>query len=133
MLIKLQDLITEEKLDKQQKNEILKDFIKFCGSKLSLTSYPKIKLSYQPNKASEIGSFGGYNPEDKSIIIYCDNRNLADCLRSLSHEMVHYYQDLKGTLKPNSGDTGSPEENEANAIAGVIMRQFKDQRRDFFE
>jgi hypothetical protein len=29
-----------------------------------------------------------------------------------------------GVLKPNSGETGSPEEDQANSIAGVLLREF---------
>jgi hypothetical protein len=31
---------------------------------------------------------------------------------------------MQGRLKPNSGNDGSPEENEANSTAGVVMRKF---------
>jgi hypothetical protein len=45
-------------------------------------------------------------------------------LRTLAHELIHYKQDSQGRIKPDSGETGSPEENEANAGAGIIMRDF---------
>lgn len=49
---------------------------------------------------------------------------MADILRTLAHELVHHMQNLDDRLQDNSGDDGSPEENEANALAAVIMRQY---------
>jgi hypothetical protein len=49
---------------------------------------------------------------------------MADILRTIAHEMVHHMQNQDGRLEPTSGEDGSPEENEAHSLAGVIMRQF---------
>jgi hypothetical protein len=38
--------------------------------------------------------------------------------------LVHRKQEEDGRLKINSGETGSPIEDEANAIAGVLLRNF---------
>jgi hypothetical protein len=48
-------------------------------------------------------------------------------MRTLAHELVHYKQDIEDRLDDNSGATGSPEENEANAQAGVVMRDYSEQ------
>ena len=69
-------------------------------------------------------SFGGYIPSKKEIYIVIANRNLADILRTLAHELVHWKQDLEGRLNENSGQTGSDEENEANSIAGIVLRNY---------
>ena len=47
-----------------------------------------------------------------------------DVLRTLAHELTHYKQYLKKQLNKDSGKTGSPQENEAHAKAGIIMRHF---------
>jgi len=48
--------------------------------------------------------------------------------------LVHYSQDLKKELEDdNAGATGSPQENEANARAAVIMRNWGKQHPEFFE
>jgi Zn-dependent peptidase ImmA (M78 family) len=52
------------------------------------------------------------------------NRHPNDILRTIAHELTHYRQDTQHQLDDTSGETGSPEENEANAMAGVIMRHF---------
>jgi hypothetical protein len=69
-------------------------------------------------------SFGGYSPSEKNIYIVGANRNLADVLRTLAHEIVHHKQNVDGRLNDKSGETGSEHENEANAIAGVLLRNY---------
>jgi hypothetical protein len=60
------------------------------------------------------------------------NRHINDVCRTLAHELVHYRQDLKGQLNDESGKTGSPEENEANAEAAVIMRKWGELHPEYF-
>jgi Zn-dependent peptidase ImmA (M78 family) len=55
------------------------------------------------------------------------NRHPNDILRTIAHELVHYKQDTEHRLEPDSGTTGSPEENQANAVAGIVMRHFNKQ------
>jgi hypothetical protein len=69
-------------------------------------------------------SFGQYDPSKKSIVTYVENRNMADVLRTLCHELVHHKQNEEGRLKANSGETGSDIENEANATAGIVLREY---------
>ena len=52
------------------------------------------------------------------------NRNLADVLRTLGHELVHEKQKIEGRLHVGAGDDGTEIENEANAEAAIIMRKF---------
>jgi hypothetical protein len=49
---------------------------------------------------------------------------MADILRTLAHELVHRKQEEDGRLDIKSGETGSPIEDEANATAGVLLRNF---------
>ena len=49
---------------------------------------------------------------------------MADILRTLAHELVHRKQAEDGRLNITSGETGSDIENEANAQAGVLLRNF---------
>jgi hypothetical protein len=100
------------------------DFIRFACNELGLSSLPKITILGQPVSNSPYNSFAAYRPGAAEIMLYASNRHILDVLRSLCHEMVHYRQDLAGELKPNSGITGSDQENEANAVAGQIMRKY---------
>ena len=49
---------------------------------------------------------------------------MADILRTVGHEMVHHRQNLQGRLEKISGEDGSKEENDANSIAGILLRVY---------
>jgi len=109
----------------KQKQDILEDFIQFCKDHLQINKIPPIEYTNDRDWAVKKRSFGQYNPEEQSLIVYTGNRNLADLLRTLCHELVHHRQHELGMIKgDNDGSTGSPVENEANSIAGVLMRDY---------
>jgi Zn-dependent peptidase ImmA (M78 family) len=103
---------------------LLKEFISYVKDFLKLNSLPPVTFSYSSVTAKNMCSFGGYNITDKSISLNVANRHQADVFRTLAHELVHYKQDLENSLYDGAGETGSPIENEANAEAAVIMRNF---------
>jgi len=105
------------------KAKVINDFLAYCADYLSITR-PTIKLVNSPEYTQTYHSFGGYMPSEQKIITVVHNRNMADILRTLAHEMVHHMQNLDERLTPKSGEDGSPDENEANSLAGVIMREF---------
>jgi hypothetical protein len=105
------------------KAKVINDFLAYCADYLSVTR-PTIKLVNSPEYTQTYHSFGGYMPSEQKIITVVHNRNMADILRTLAHEMVHHMQNLDKRLTPKSGEDGSPDENEANSLAGVIMREF---------
>ena len=101
------------------------EFIKYSIKNLGLQSpLSNLTLSYDNNQAKEKRSFGYFDPNTKKIWVYVKNRNMADILRTLAHELVHRKQEEDGRLDINSGKTGSPIEDEANAMAGVLLRNF---------
>jgi hypothetical protein len=103
--------------------ETIEDFTNFCSDVLKVDS-PTIRVNSNPNFSKEKKSFGYYSPQEKNIEISLHNRNLADILRTLGHEIVHHRQNLKGRLHTRSGEDGSPEENQANAVAGMLLRVY---------
>lgn len=105
-------------------SETIVDFIRFACGELGLSTLPKIKLIDQHISSPISNSFAAYSPNEKEIRLYVKNRHVLDILRSLCHEMVHYRQDLENRLTSDSGKTGSEHENEANAVAGQIMRKY---------
>jgi hypothetical protein len=111
-------------------NPIVKDFIKFVVKELGLKSLPKQIKFVDSGYAEENLSFGGYNPLEETIVICKGDRHLADVLRTLAHELVHHKQKETGVTLDNSDD--SPTEQEANAVAGIIMRKFKTIRPEIF-
>jgi cytidyltransferase-like protein len=107
-----------------EKKQLIKEFVKYVAKELKLKTLPQIKLSTNNSEVKERHSFGYFRPGDNNIWVYTKNRNMADMLRTLAHEMVHHKQAEDGRLDLKSGETGSPIENEANAKAGVILRNF---------
>ena len=121
--MKVKDLLLEYSLG--DRREILNDFLKYCADILELSELPEIQLVTDKSYSAKYKSFGGYQPGENKIILAIEGRHIADILRTLAHELTHYKQDLNGDLEdPNAGETGSDQENEANSVAGVLMRDF---------
>jgi Zn-dependent peptidase ImmA (M78 family) len=108
----------------QQKAKILFDFIKFCSEALELNELPKIEFISDLAWVKKNRTFGQYKNDSKSLVVYIKNRNLADICRTLAHELVHHKQNELGMLDDLSGKTGSPIENQAHEVAGIIMRDY---------
>ena len=118
--MKIQDLLFEGKETKQHFVEMFKKFLPLAMKVLGINSLPK--MNFEPTL---------HTGEQPSFGMYVTNRHPVDILRTVAHELVHYRQDLRGELNHDSGRTGSPEENQAHEIAGVIMRYFNKQYPDF--
>jgi hypothetical protein len=108
----------------QNKLSILKDFIAFCKSELNIQTLPKVSLLNDKTFVEQFRSFGEYNPQTNSIKVVALNRNLADICRSLAHELCHHRQNELGLIYNDAGETGTDIENDANAMAGIIMRDY---------
>lgn len=119
--MKLRELLSEG-LQQDSAMKIIDKFLKFAASELELPQLPKIDLQRDNGRSIEHRSFGGYGGH--SITVTLTNRHIMDVCRTLAHELVHYKQDLNDQLNPDSGKDGSPEENEANAMAAVVMRKW---------
>jgi len=131
--MKVKEILTEG-MAKRDTYKILLDFIKFAAEDLELKSLPKFDFVFNSKRSVEHKSFGGYMPGAKHITITVLNRHINDVCRTLAHEMVHYSQDLKNELDDDdAGTTGSPQENEANARAAVIMRNWGKLHPDYFD
>ena len=130
--MKVTQILTES-LDKKDTYKILLDFIRFAAKDLELNSLPKFDFVFDSAESMERRSFGGYQPGNKHITITVKNRHIMDVCRTLAHELVHYKQDLNNELEDDdAGATGSPQENDANARAAVIMRNFGKAYPDMF-
>lgn len=99
-----------------------REFLALCKEELGLKKLPKIQ--WDSGADTKQTSFGCFNNDDQSIRVSIKDRHPNDIMRTLAHELVHYKQYLDGKIEADSGETGSPIENEANAIAGIIMRKF---------
>ncbi len=101
-------------------NKFIKKFLPWLQKEIGLEQLPNIKLVDK----LDVPSFGEWDDANKVLILATADRHPVDVLRTMAHELTHYRQNLEGRLNPNSGATGSDEENEANAEAGIILRKF---------
>jgi len=87
---------------------------------------PKISLVGGREFAEVKTSLGGFDPISKEIYVATEGRLTADILRTLAHEMVHRKQDELGLVRnpEKDGADGSPIENQAHAVAGILMREY---------
>lgn len=117
----------------QNSKHLIAEFVKYCQQELNIQELPYIKFINDKNWVAQYRSFGEYNPGQRSIKVYSLNRNTADVLRSLAHELVHHRQEELGMIEAMSGETGSEIENEANALAGVLLRDFGKENVEIYD
>jgi hypothetical protein len=112
-----------ENLDRKTFHQMLQKFVEFTCDELGIDKVPELEYK-DPNEHGEQPSFGGYAPGAKKIIVMSKNRHPMDIFRTVAHELVHHKQNEDGKLHDKSGETGSPEEDEANYMAGRILRKY---------
>jgi len=106
-------------------NDFIKSFLPFVQKHLDIHHLPTIKVVDRIPGADGT-TFGRYEPEQNTIWLVTKGRHPKDALRTLAHELVHYQQGVEDRLNSESGATGSNEENEANAVAGILMRHYNE-------
>jgi hypothetical protein len=111
----------------------LGEFLSFASAYIGINEMPKITLKHTPEYSPEAQTFGVYSPSERAITLSVTNRHPMDVFRSLAHELVHHKQNEDEVLQAESGQTGSEHENEANSLAGVIMRDFAKAKPEFFK
>ena len=106
--------------------EILKDFIRFCVNELKIESMPIVKLRKDPQWSVRNKTFGRYINDEHLLEVSWGQRHIMDVLRTVAHELTHKHQHERdgSRMGPDAGETGSPWENEANARAGILMRDY---------
>ena len=117
-----------EGLSKQQFENIVHTFLPFVKKELRIKELPKIKFVDDKKIAKRMSAFGQIKGND--IVISITDRHPIDILRTLAHELTHYRQHSRGVY--GSGEAGSPTENEANRLAGTIVRKFGEKHSNLF-
>jgi len=81
------------------------NLLEFFHQRYKLQNKPQINFQEdQENGHNPLGKTGFYDPSEQSITIFVTGRHVKDCLRSLSHELVHHLQNERGDFE-NSGAT----------------------------
>jgi len=102
--------------------KIIALFSKFVDENLSIPHTYKITFTYNHDETLKTHAY--YRPDDNSIKIYVKNRCIADVLRSIAHELVHHKQNVENKLSKPVKDIGGRIENEANLLAGQLVKKF---------
>ena len=112
------------------KDSLFEKFMAYACNELQIQNPPTFEVRYEYGEDQP--SFGAYVPSQHHISVNPSNRNIVDVLRTLAHELVHAKQNEMGILQPDSGETGSEHENDANAIAGILMRDYGKQNPNIY-
>lgn len=93
---------------------ILNNFVKFAATKLALSKLPKIHFVGSSENVKR--AFG--HSMGNEIWVRVTDRHPIDVMRTICHELIHFKQ-------IQTGKTGERfKEDEANALAGRIMREY---------
>jgi hypothetical protein len=128
--MKITELLVEGAQENANVVEMFKKFLPLAMDILKLDSLPKMEFVTKVDD-SEQPTFGLYSNGDRVLKVALTGRHPNDILRTIAHELTHYKQDINNELNNDSGETGSNEENEANATAGIIMRHFNKQYPEY--
>jgi len=121
--------------------KLIKDFLPYAQKRMGFTKKPRILFRRDKQNAQNIlGKTAHYNPESLTVVLYIHNRHPKDIMRSLSHELVHHAQNLRGDLSPEKcgqmTDKYAQEnphmrkmEEEAYLIGNMCFRDWEDSEK----
>lgn len=112
--------------------DIVKDFVEFCADQLGLEREPQLRIKRDPEWSKRAKTFGRYNPSTNDLEVSLSNRHIMDILRTIAHELTHQHQHEREDVPEHAGETGSEWENEANARAGILMRDYGHSHPELF-
>lgn len=120
----IKKLLREALMTKEESDiRTIADFTNFTKEFLGINDGVQVKLAFE--RTPDLKTTAYYNSTG-FLVVYVKNRAIIDVCRSIAHELVHHKQNLDGKLKDAviDGEDGSPIENEANAVAGIIIRKY---------
>jgi hypothetical protein len=117
----------------EDSSSAIEDFVRYCVDQLGIEQIPQLRLRRDPAWSERNHSFGQFDPERKELNISVAGRHIMDIFRTVAHELVHHRQNEQSKLPADAGATGSRYENEANAQAGVLMRDYAQLHPEYFE
>ena len=125
---------TDEYLSEDDVNQsVLRDFIRYAAGEIGLKKMPRIHIHNDSEWSEREKSFGRFEPDTGDLHINMWERHIMDVFRTTAHELAHARQHEIESLGPDAGETGSDMENEAHAVAGIIMRNWARKHPNMFE
>lgn len=122
-------LLTRDEIDVRD----VADFVNFAKKKLGIEDDIKVALAFE--RTPDLVTTAYYDVANNMLKVYSKDRAIIDVCRSIAHELVHHKQNLEGRITDSKtdGEDGSPIENEANAVAGVIIRKWGKLHPEIYE
>ena len=105
---------------KKHHDEFIKKFIKHLQTEYPLKE--DIKILFMNDRKGKMST--GSRRDDHLIKVLVKGRLNRDILRTLSHEWVHEFQ-MSIQKRKHGPDIGGKNEDEANAFAGQLIKQFE--------
>ena len=105
------------------------DFVEFVKKELDIENEVDVQLQNNKDgiKTTAVYKYQDEGDEDfeqSEIRVFALGRALVDVLRSIAHEMVHHKQNEDGELKGKISNVGGSIEDEANAVAGEMIKAY---------
>jgi hypothetical protein len=107
----------------------LERFVEFVKKELNIEN--DINIRYQTDKDGikttavyKYQDGGDEEFEQSEVRVYTKERALQDIMRSVAHELVHHQQNERGELEGKISNVGGPIEDEANAVAGELLKKY---------
>lgn len=120
----------------------------YLASHLGIQKAPTLKLiNNKENSEKPFGFTGHYDPTSHQVVLYITERHDTDILRSFAHEIIHHWQNERGTLRQDSSNqaSGKGENNhthyaqedqwlrrremEAYLFGNILFRDWQDEQR----
>ena len=123
------NLTESESLFTSEEKNHLSNFVDLVVKELGIKN--EVNIDYTEDK-SKVDTTAVYRYEDgenadienTEVTVYTKERALQDIMRSVAHELVHHHQNEEGELKGEIQNVGGPIEDEANAVAGELLKKY---------
>jgi hypothetical protein len=119
---------SDMKIKEFVQEHMITHLLELCKQDLQIDELPPIVLVDDEPTVGGGTSFGEFDGE--SVRVVYRGRHPMDVMRTLAHELVHWKQMIEG--EELDGSDGSDTENDANAVAGIIMRKFAKMYPQYF-
>lgn len=111
-------------MDTKTQIKEIKRFVKWARAELGIQGRVVVRLRLGRMQHGAQSTFGGFDLRTGKITVSVKDRHLLDVLRTIAHEMCHQRQAEIKPLSGNDGKTGSAIENQANSVAGILLRNW---------
>ena len=145
----LYKFIKDKEIIKEENDIVIKDdnhpydyedydkFIDYVVDELNIENPPTVYVEKEASSDYTGGTYR-YKGGTERIKVRSKGRSLMDILRSIAHELVHHKQKEDGMFEGKEvikdiPEVGGPIEDEANAIAGRLIKKYGKENKHLYE